>query len=67
MSAIVEPFLLVFVALLPTGQIDTTIVSEHASMEECFYAMDKFVIESGVDDYPMNWDFVCLEDIRNKI
>lgn len=67
MIDIVAPFLLVFIALTPQGQLDTTIVSEHASMEECFYAMDNFVMNADVDEYPMNWDFVCLEDIRTKI
>lgn len=67
MIDILEPFVLVFIALLPNGAIDTTIVSEHSSMEACFYAMDEFVIGSGVGNYPMNWDFVCLEDIRLDI
>lgn len=64
----IEAWVLVFVAMLPNGVIDTVIVDEFSRMEACYMAMDDFVVNSSMDEtLAMNWEFVCLEDIREQI
>tara|TARA_B100000900_G_scaffold190335_1_gene161244 strand:- start:229 stop:429 length:201 start_codon:yes stop_codon:yes gene_type:complete len=65
---ILNEFLLVFIFLQPTGNIDTVVLDSFPDLHSCYIAMDQVVASSGmIESEPMNWDFVCLEDIRNKI
>ena len=60
-------FLLVFIFLQPEGGIDTVVLDQFPDLHSCYIAMDTYVISSGMlESTPMNWDFVCLEDVRTK-
>ena len=62
---IFESWLLVFIMLTKAGEIETHEVDSFTSLEKCFEAMEVIVYEAG-DPEPFNWDFVCLEDIRDR-
>jgi hypothetical protein len=57
---------LVFIMMLPSGSIDTLIVNNYDSMDECYYAMDEYVYNiPDLEEMEYNWDFVCLENTQN--
>ena len=57
---------LVFIMMLPSGDIDTLIVNNYDSMDECYYAMDDYVYGiPNLEDMEYNWDFVCLHNTQN--
>lgn len=53
-------WVLVFIMLTPTGEIETHEVDFFGNIDECFQTADDLVM-SADDSRPWNWDFVCLE------
>ena len=53
-------WILVFIMLTPTGEIETHEVDFFGNIDECFQTADDLVM-SADDSRPWNWDFVCLE------
>lgn len=53
-------WVLVFIMLTPTGEIETHEVDFFGNIDECFQTADNLVM-SADDSRPWNWDFVCLE------
>lgn len=56
----VSLWLLVFVMLSPTGEVETHEVDIFGTIDACFQTADELVM-SADDSRPWNWDFVCLE------
>ena len=57
-----QTWYLVFVMMMPNGNIDTMVLSEHRTMEKCYYEMDEYLHSvPDIEDMVYNWDFVCLE------
>lgn len=57
-----QTWYLVFVMMMPNGNIDTMVLSEHRTMEKCYYEMDEYLYSvPDIEDMVYNWDFVCLE------
>ena len=56
----VELWVLVFVMLTPTGEIQTHEVDFFGNIDDCFITAEELVM-SADDSRPWNWDFVCLE------
>jgi len=59
-------WVLVFVMLTSTGEIETHEVDFFGNIDECFQTADELVM-SADDSRPWNWDFVCLEYERTGI
>ena len=56
----VNLWMLVFVALTQTGEVETHVVDFFGDMDSCFATADEIVSKTD-ESQPWNWDFVCLE------
>lgn len=60
-------WVLVFIMLNTNGNVDSMIVDQYSTQEACWEQADTYYEKGPGENSPLNWDFVCLEDIRTEI
>lgn len=56
----VNLWLLVYIVLTSTGEIETHKIDLFGSLDECMYTVEEIVDRAG-NPRPWNWEFTCLE------
>lgn len=59
-------WVLIFVMLTESGELNHTELDRFNSMDSCFEAVQNYIDSIGEDPRPWNWDMLCLEDIRKE-
>lgn len=58
---------LIFIMLSSNGTVETVILNQYDTQESCWEQADLYYEQGPLENAPLNWDFVCLEDIREEI
>jgi hypothetical protein len=56
----VNIWLLVYIVLTPTGDVETHKIDLFGSLDECMYTVEE-IVEQAENPRPWNWEFTCLE------
>ena len=58
-------WVLIFVMLMPNGELNHVNIGLFETLEECYYVLDEMVV-TFPETESMNWDLVCLQDPAHR-
>ena len=61
-------WVMIFVLMTPAGEFRFTELDSYNTLDECMWALDDAIIDGRFDEIkPLNWEFMCLEDVRERV